>query len=210
MDNSDITDEGVGRLSLVPRLEGRRFRPPSTIACDPKTRGDCPRFRTDIAVGIVRFPRHPSLRQRRIYPSATANPRRLDDIVRPSPAAWQVRSARRHFVRQEWDGDHAPRRGDNPTPDQWQQSRARPPPRTLRPQKRQSTRCLARTVQLLQKKRTRQERIDNNARPLTTIASASSSRTLRPQNDNQPAAWRGLCSCCRRNARSKKGSTTTQ
>ncbi|KAI2495171.1 hypothetical protein MHU86_19356 [Fragilaria crotonensis] len=87
----------------------------------------------------------------------------------------QVRSARRHFVRQEWDGDHAPRRGDNPTPDQWQQSRARPPPRTLRPQKRQSTRCLARTVQLLQKKRTRQERIDNNARPLTTIASASSS-----------------------------------
>ena len=41
--------------------------------------------------------------------------------------------------------------------------------------KRQSTRCLARTVQLLQKKRTRQERIDNNARPLTTIASASSS-----------------------------------
>ena len=47
--------------------------------------------------------------------------------------------------------------------------------RTLRPQKRQSTRCLARTVQLMQKKRTRQERIDNNARPLTTIASASSS-----------------------------------
>jgi hypothetical protein len=30
-------------------------------------------------------------------------------------------------------------------------------------------------VQLLQKKRTRQERINNNARPLTTVVSASSS-----------------------------------
>ena len=180
-------------------------------------------------------------------------------MVWPSPAAWQVRSAQRHFGGQQWDGDQAPQRGDNPTPDHLQRLRTRPTPRTLPPQQRQSTRCLARTVQLLYKKRTRQERFNNNARPLTTVASASSSpyssstttiinplpgkdcavvvqethaarkvqqqckttdnsceRVLLPvlflhNNDNQPAAWQGLCSCCRRNARGKKqGSTTTQ
>jgi hypothetical protein len=56
MDNKDMTVEGLGRLSLVPRLEWRQFGPPTKIACNPKTRGDCPRFRTDIAVGNVRLP----------------------------------------------------------------------------------------------------------------------------------------------------------
>jgi hypothetical protein len=98
MDNSDITDEGLGRLSLVPRLDGRRFRLPSTIACDPKTRGDCPRFRTDIAVGNVRFPAAPfsSTTSKLPFPRPPT-PLRLDDIVWPSPASWQVRSAQRHF-----------------------------------------------------------------------------------------------------------------
>ena len=163
MDNNDMTVKGLRRLFLFfPRLEGRQFCPPSKIACDSKTRGNCPRFRTDIAVGNVRLPvapfcltalwlpflRPPTLRQ----PGA---------MVWPSPAAWRVRSAHRHFGQQQRDDDHA-RRGDNPTPDHRQQLRARPPC-TLLPQQRQSTRCLARTVQLLQRKRTRQERFNNNA-----------------------------------------------
>ncbi|KAI2510463.1 hypothetical protein MHU86_3883 [Fragilaria crotonensis] len=57
MDNSDITDE-ESEDSLCP-TPGGGDSAPSTIACDPKTRGDCPRFRTDIAVGIVRFPAAP-------------------------------------------------------------------------------------------------------------------------------------------------------
>jgi hypothetical protein len=56
MDNNDMTVKGLRRLFIFPRLEGRRFRPPSKIACDPKTRGNCPRFRTDITVGNVRLP----------------------------------------------------------------------------------------------------------------------------------------------------------
>ena len=105
-----MTVEGLGRLSLVPRLEGRRFRPPSKIACDPKTRGDRPRFRTDVAAGNVRLlvalfcSRALSLP---FLPPPT--PRRLGAMVWPYPAAWQVRSAQRHFGRRQRDDDQARR-----------------------------------------------------------------------------------------------------
>jgi hypothetical protein len=160
--NNDMTGMGLGRLSHVPRLEGRRFRRPSNIACNPKTRGDCPRFRTDIAVGKVRLPVELfclTASSLPILPPPTL--RQLSAMVWPSPAAWQVRSTQRHFRRQHTDDDQA-RRVDNPTPDHWQQVRAFPP-RTLLPQQRQSTRCLAKTVQLLQRKRTWHERFNNNA-----------------------------------------------
>ncbi|KAI2512001.1 hypothetical protein MHU86_2517 [Fragilaria crotonensis] len=119
-----------------------------------------------------------------------------------------VRSARRHFVRQEWDGDHAPRRGEpntrpmatvasassspyssahkttiNPLPGedcavvaethaarkdrQQRKTTDNNCERVLLPvlfvHKNDNQPALARTVQLLQKKRTRQERINNNA-----------------------------------------------
>jgi hypothetical protein len=39
IDNNDMTVKGLGRLSLIPRLEGRRFRCPSKIACKPQNTG---------------------------------------------------------------------------------------------------------------------------------------------------------------------------
>ena len=56
MDNNDMTVKGLRRLFLFPHLDGRQFRPPSKIACNPKTLGDCPRFQNDIAVSNVRLP----------------------------------------------------------------------------------------------------------------------------------------------------------
>jgi hypothetical protein len=80
MDNSDITDEGLGRLSLVPRLEGRQFWPPSKIARNPKSWADCPRFRTDIAVGNVRFPAE-------LFSSTTS---KLPFPQPPTPVDWMT------------------------------------------------------------------------------------------------------------------------
>jgi hypothetical protein len=51
-----MTVKGLGRLSLFPCLEGRQFQRPTKLACNPKTRGDCPKFQTEIAVGNVQLP----------------------------------------------------------------------------------------------------------------------------------------------------------
>jgi hypothetical protein len=73
-------------------------------------RGDRPRFRTDVAVGNVRLlvalfcSRALSLP---FLPPPT--PRRLGAMVWPYPAAWQVRSAQRHFGRRQRDDDQARR-----------------------------------------------------------------------------------------------------
>jgi hypothetical protein len=89
-------------------------------ACEPETRGDCPRFRKDIAVGNVRFPVSPLFCSTALLPRPFLRPptrlRRLGDMVWPSPAAWQVRSAQRHSGQQHRNDDQA-RRGDNPAPD---------------------------------------------------------------------------------------------
>ena len=85
------------------------------------------------------------------------SPCRLGDMVLPSPAAWQVRSAQRHFGHQ---------------------------------------RDLA----------TGQSRKQLNTRPsLATVASAVLPVHFFHNNDNQHAAWRGLCSYCRGNEGGKNG-----
>jgi len=85
------------------------------------------------------------------------SPCRLGDMVWPSPAAWQVRSAQRHFGHQ---------------------------------------RDLA----------TGQSRKQLSTRPsLATVASAVLPVHFFHNNDNQHAAWRGLCSYCRGNEGGKNG-----
>jgi hypothetical protein len=77
LDNDDMTVKGqLRRLFLVPaRLEGRQFFPPSKIACNPKISVNCPRFRTDIAVGNVRLPVAPFWLTHYFYPSCDRQPR---------------------------------------------------------------------------------------------------------------------------------------
>ena len=100
IDNNDKSVDGLRRLSYVPRLEGRRFRRPSKIACDPNARGNCPRFRTDNSVGNARLPVALFCSTALLLPFLPpTTPRQLGAMVCPSPAAWQVRSAKRHFGR---------------------------------------------------------------------------------------------------------------
>ena len=151
MDNNGMTVMGLRRLFLFTRLEGRRFRPRLRLLATPKHGA------TDIDVGNVALPLAPFCSTALWRPPT---PRQLGAMVWPSPAAWQVGSAHWHSGQQQRDDDQV-RRGDNPTTDHWQQLQARPAC-TLPPQQRQLTRCLVRTVQLLQRKCTQQERFNNN------------------------------------------------
>ena len=118
MDNTDLTVKGLRIFVLFPPLEGRRFSPPFKIACNPKTWGDCPRFRTDIADGNVRLPAARPFCSTVLRPPflLPPTPRELGAMVWPSLAALQVRSVHCHLGQQQRDDDQA-RQGDNPTPD---------------------------------------------------------------------------------------------
>ena len=88
IDNNDIIRLRVGRLSLSSRPAGRDFFVSSATILTPGTRGEFPKFKTDVWQAEVLLPMPATLFFLRRPPAA---PRRLGDIG-PSPAFWQVKS----------------------------------------------------------------------------------------------------------------------
>jgi hypothetical protein len=139
INNNNIIHLQVGRLSLSLRLAGRNFFVSSATILTPGTRGEFPKFKTDVWEAEVFLLMPATLFFLRQPPA----PRRLGNIG-PSPAFWQVKSTQCLF------------------------RASQQPPRAMRARhkqhKDQSTRFLARENSLSVKSRSTIRRRQNNTK----------------------------------------------